>query len=315
MTTPRLIFLYPSLFRPLLIQESIPTQRSFRDLEHRRRRAGFSSTARKKEETFAQRYGPAAEPQLPPPSQPPVPNDLGRDISLAGAIEKEVKAPAPKQEEKKAEQVPPKETVKSKGEPESDVSPSPAAKIPIGEKAQRLDASEFHPKEAASAAPQETSSKPLATVLNREEPAQVTPEEHKPPHLQASRYVHHFDTFTLVRDLQKGGFTQDQSVTLMKAVRVLLAKNMDVAREGLVSKSDIENVCFPPFPFPVTCFPYSHFPTPSLSKFNTHRKPIFSAPLALNSAPKSPIPVAPPNAPPPPAFPISHTKMTSSPSA
>ncbi|KAL8648626.1 MAG: hypothetical protein Q9226_005911 [Calogaya cf. arnoldii] len=41
--------------------------------------------------------------------------------------------------------------------------------------------------------------------------------------------------------LQKGGFTQAQSVTLMKAVRGLLATNLDVARAGLISKSDVEN--------------------------------------------------------------------------
>ena len=67
-------------------------------------------------------------------------------------------------------------------------------------------------------------------------------EDHKPPHLQAPPYVHHFDSYTIVRDLKKGGFTQDQSVTLTKAVRGLLGVNLDIARQGLVSKSDMENV-------------------------------------------------------------------------
>lgn len=45
-----------------------------------------------------------------------------------------------------------------------------------------------------------------------------------------------------MRDLKKGGFTLDQSVTLTKAVRGLLGVNLDIARQGLVSKSDMENV-------------------------------------------------------------------------
>jgi hypothetical protein len=68
------------------------------------------------------------------------------------------------------------------------------------------------------------------------------PEEAKPPHLQAPKYVHHFDTWGLVKDLEKGGFTPDQTVTIMKVVRTLLSENIDLARKGLVSKSNVENV-------------------------------------------------------------------------
>ncbi|KAI4282639.1 MAG: hypothetical protein L6R35_005348 [Caloplaca aegaea] len=241
MSTQRLPFLYPHLFRPRTLREPIVTSRRLRESHSHPRKAGISTTARRKEETYAQRYGPAAESQLPPPAQPPVPNDLGRDRSLAGVIEKEVKAPASKQDEKRTEQATPKETSK----PESAREEPPTTKTAAsGEAAQTLDASESHLKEnvpTASLAQPASSPKPLATVLNREEPTQSTPEEHKPPHLQAPRYIHHFDTFTLVRDLQTGGFTEDQAVTLMKAVRGLLAQNLDVARDGLVSKSDIEN--------------------------------------------------------------------------
>jgi len=82
----------------------------------------------------------------------------------------------------------------------------------------------------------------LETVLHIEPDGSSRSDEHKPPHLQAPPYVHHFDTYSLVKDLEKGSFTPDQSVTLMKAVRGLLAINLDVAKEGLVSKSDVENV-------------------------------------------------------------------------
>jgi hypothetical protein len=89
----------------------------------------------------------------------------------------------------------------------------------------------------------ETSVKsPLDRVLDMDSPN--APEDDKPPHLQAPRYVHHFDTWSLVRDLQKGGFSQEQTITVMKAVRGLLGDNMNLARRALVSKSNVENVCF-----------------------------------------------------------------------
>ncbi|KAF2672368.1 hypothetical protein BT63DRAFT_370096 [Microthyrium microscopicum] len=67
------------------------------------------------------------------------------------------------------------------------------------------------------------------------------PEDEKPPHLQAPPYVHHFDTWSLVRDLQSGGFSGDQTVTIMKGVRSILADNMNLATRALVSKSNVEN--------------------------------------------------------------------------
>lgn len=84
---------------------------------------------------------------------------------------------------------------------------------------------------------------PMETVL--EMPMPESAEEQnaaKPPHLQTPPYVHHFDTYTLVQQVQEGGFTAEQAITSMKAVRGLLALNLDVAKEGLVSKSDVENV-------------------------------------------------------------------------
>ena len=79
--------------------------------------------------------------------------------------------------------------------------------------------------------------------MHMETPTSTETEQHKPPHMQAAPYVHHFDTYTLVNDLEeRGAFTKKQSITLMKAVRGLLADNLDLAKEGLVSKSAVENV-------------------------------------------------------------------------
>ncbi|KAI9052311.1 hypothetical protein LZ554_003664 [Drepanopeziza brunnea f. sp. 'monogermtubi'] len=83
---------------------------------------------------------------------------------------------------------------------------------------------------------------PIDTVLHMPPPETVEEENAgKPPHLQTPPYVHHFDTYTLVQQVEAGGFTEAQSVTAMKAVRGLLAFNLEVARQGLVSKSDVEN--------------------------------------------------------------------------
>lgn len=79
----------------------------------------------------------------------------------------------------------------------------------------------------------------LDRVLDVQSPNR--PDEEKPPHLQAPKYVHHFDTWSIVKDLEKGGFSQEQTVTIMKAVRGLLGDSMGLARKALVSKSNEEN--------------------------------------------------------------------------
>lgn len=81
---------------------------------------------------------------------------------------------------------------------------------------------------------------PMDAVLHIEPPEETPPEE-KPPHLTPPPYVHHFDSYSLVKQLEQMGYTQAQAITAMKAVRTLLAQNLDVAQGGLISKSDVEN--------------------------------------------------------------------------
>ena len=237
MSIPRLSFLYPHLSKPARLYEPALAQRPSRTAGKRPDKQCFSTTRRCTEETYAQRYGTAAEP-MPPPS---VPNDLGRQRAL-DSIEKEIplspsqqegeKAGKPKEPEKAAQA----DQTSSKQEKESKTqenSPLPS----------ELDSNEVKAQELVNSPRREAISKPLDRVLQIETPTESKSEgEQRPPHLEAPRYVHHFDTFTLVRDLAKGGFTEAQSVTLMKAVRSLLAINMEVAHAGLVSKSDVENV-------------------------------------------------------------------------
>jgi hypothetical protein len=63
----------------------------------------------------------------------------------------------------------------------------------------------------------------------------------KPPNLKPSTYVHHFDSYTLVKQLIAGGYSLPQAIISMKGIRTLLASNLDVAQSGLVSKADVEN--------------------------------------------------------------------------
>ena len=65
-----------------------------------------------------------------------------------------------------------------------------------------------------------------------------------PPHLVPPPYVHHFDSYSLVRQLEGGGYMQEQAITAMKGVRLLLAQNLEVAQSSLVSKSDVENEAY-----------------------------------------------------------------------
>ena len=261
MSLPRLTFLYPHLFKPVSKQEMRAALRPARRKSARVKTAGFTSTQHQRQETYAQRYGTAQEPQ-PPPAGSKMPPKPTEDKTLAGAIEKEVKAPAP--EEKRAD-VPPE--TKAKRAPDPEPKPEKQSVTALEDRGKAIEVALQDPAERAeklntssdqSAKPSESTvshqfreshaSKPLATVLEMPAPSVEKPEEHKTPQLHTPPYVHHFDSYTLVNDLEHGGFTAAQSVTMMKAVRSLLAVNMDMAREGLVSKSDVENVRLPPFP-------------------------------------------------------------------
>ncbi|MCJ1433706.1 hypothetical protein MMC27_003070 [Xylographa pallens] len=241
MSTPRLPFLYPHLFRSLRIAESYTPFRAPVHTVTASQSHKVHTTSRKRQETYAQRYGPATEPSPPPqipqksedrklPEVAPKPTKAGRGTG------KDVKANGPALEPEGRSPV--KVTKESDVENTQDL--DKAEEI---DKVARLivrDAEESHPKEAIRGPRQEATTTPLETVLHMEAPTAKKSDEHK-THLHAPPYVHHFDTYTLVNDLGKGGFTQDQSITIMKAVRSLLAVNLDVAREELVSKSDVEN--------------------------------------------------------------------------
>lgn len=238
MAVPRLSFLYPQFFKPLRTSD---LQIGFRPLSVAPTGKGnrqFHHGRKQRQESFAQRYGPAAELAIPPQ----LPQKSG-DSQPTPSPAKEASPVAPKKDEVKPKSAHPKgeiSTPQPAKEPVSAAPPTEKVKVKtVGW--EKRDAEESHPKEVMQR-PRVDTSKALETVLHLEAPTSKKAEEHHLPHLHAPPYVHHFDTYSLVKDLEKGNFTEDQSITLMKAVRGLLAVNLDVAKEGLVSKSDVENV-------------------------------------------------------------------------
>lgn len=278
MSTQRLSFLYPHLFRTARLGESAAGTSSTRCRRRaiatpsspsnrpRHATASFGTSTTSKKASFAPRVGKGIEPkplgtvQDAPAleshmtgAKQPLGKPLGK-IQAAPALESDVKgsAPAPvgsSPPAKKAtgkldprESTPeqrkdaakaldpatdaPKETLSSPG-----VSSSDKAKEEGGAEAQDQDGAPKGGKRASG---------PMDAVLHMEPPENKKPED-KPPHLAPSPYVHHFDSYSLVKQLEVGGYKQTQAITAMKAVRALLAQHLDTAQGGLISKSDVEN--------------------------------------------------------------------------
>jgi hypothetical protein len=221
MAAPRLPFLWPMLFRP-----AKPTRRSTRSIHEnasssvnrpRRSCRQFATTSRKPEETPVQRYGKAHEPAAHlRDTELPLQPEQTSDAKPANPAPE----PEPAHDEADEEEAPPPTTTPS----------TPSAPSAI-------DAAQLSTKPPE--APKTGDPKPLDSVLHM--PSPQDSEHHKPPHLKTPPYVHHFDTYGLVRALTKSTYTPHQSSTLMKAVRGILISNMELAREGLVSKSNVEN--------------------------------------------------------------------------
>ena len=181
------------------------------------RTAHFHTSCRAAQDTFPQRYGPAATSSLPPPSKPSEPFLRSQD------------------------QIPKKEAAERESEHQDEPPKTESPEAAAAPENQKPDATE------ENSTPKIGDGEPLANkeldiVLSIPSPSEMKTDNHRHhPHLEASPYEHHFDTYSLVQQLAKEGFSEEQAVTLMKAIRLMLAVNLDIAKEGLVSKSDTEN--------------------------------------------------------------------------
>lgn len=243
---PRLSFLYPQFFKTIRSCES-KLPRSLPRSRKPIRNSEFCTSAQKAEETYPQRYGAAAEPQKPPLGAA---ESLGVTTTLANAIETEVKAQNEKKDEAKSDPTRPSTIAGGsqvvKKPPESSLESQTLSPDNMPQPS-KLDGNDVHPRDPVIPTTIITSpGKSLETVLHMGNLGKEV-ENHKQLYMHPSPHVHNFDTFKFVRDLGNGGFSEQQSVRLMKAVRSLLAMNLKMANESLVSKSDVENVGLPPY--------------------------------------------------------------------
>lgn len=205
MAAPRLPFLWPMLWKPQNAPRICARPRA------PRAKRTLATTSYRCVEAPIQRYGKAHEPaphlreemEKKEAEPPRLPHDPAKDVE---------------EEEEEPDTHTPTET------------PSTPAKMSTVD--------DTPPKYEPPSPPKTGADKPLDSVLHMPGPSD---EAHKPPHLKTPPYVHHFDTYGLVKQLNKSQYTEQQSVSLMKAVRGILIENMMLARQGLVSKSSVEN--------------------------------------------------------------------------
>jgi len=206
MAAPRLPFLWPMLWKPQIapgIRARARTPQTKRTV---------STTSYRSVEAPIQRYGKAHEPA------PHLREQLDQKDDLVPP---------------KIPHEPLKDVEEEEEEPEGHIAtatPSTPSSSP--------STADTPPAYTPPAPPKTGDAKPLDSVLHMPGPAD---EAHKPPHLKTPPYVHHFDTYGLVKQLTKSNYTEAQSISIMKAVRGVLIDNMMLARQGLVSKSNVEN--------------------------------------------------------------------------
>ncbi|KAJ6177948.1 hypothetical protein N7519_008409 [Penicillium mononematosum] len=274
MATPRLPFLYPNLMRAVRSCEP-RTYRSLRIPYRPNQR--FHTSQQRERDSYQRRYGPAVEPNTAPSLRPKkdsndqvkeAPDDQSAKNEAVNASEQEEASPEESQSEP-----PPPEAGQDTANVASSETPAPdqqneaktkgdnppTDREPHEEQAKDIDGAEQEQASAPSSTPSErpseeitdtssfTAQTPFDDVLHMPSPSvYLAPtgepsSDKRPPHLSPGPYVHPFDTYSLVQDLSKGGYSQEQSTTIMKAVRAILQNNLSLARESLTSKSDVEN--------------------------------------------------------------------------
>lgn len=241
-SSTRLTFLYPHLFRTSSGGRSGDSLLQFTYNSSRPRAvsrtappfchqlASLKTTPTGRQAAFAKRAGTGIEPQplqeaaqpQTAPSQSP-PETKSEDVKTKpNAVESASATDGPSEPDANTD-LPPEPSEEPKSEEAASSSESPKA------------ATSGNP---SSNSPTKHTEGPMETILHMGPPDEA---KHKPPHLTPPPYIHHFDSYSLVKQLTSGSYTQGQAITAMKAVRGLLSVNLEVAQESLVSKSDVEN--------------------------------------------------------------------------
>ena len=234
MAAPRLPFLWPTLFRQSKSPQCQAAAPRAKRLSSARRPLQkcrqFTTSPRHVEQVSTQRYGKAHEP-APHLREQEAAKEAAKETEQKKEPE-QIKAPEKQTQQSPKEQSPVEATTDEKTIPRPTDDPTtnnesfpkpPLPPVPL-------------PPDLATP----SDPKPPESILYMPGPQET--EAHKPPHLKTPRYVHHFDTYGLVRELARNNaYTSPQSITIMKGVRQMLLDNMSLARDGLVSKSNVEN--------------------------------------------------------------------------
>ncbi|KAL8370831.1 hypothetical protein RB595_000937 [Gaeumannomyces hyphopodioides] len=245
MSTTRLTFLYPHLFRAPRLGESASqaTQlarrsaaRKTAQVGRRIRGARFASATSPKQSTFVSRHGKAVEPMPLGGSVDSTASTSGPrgETGRTGRHRRAAPKPGPTAAFEKSlngsatrDQTIGAGTAAAPGLP-----PVIELGAPVQPPPQQPDLT------SADGSAKKHTNGPMDAILHMDAPESI---KKPPPHLTPPPYLHHFDTYSLVKRLEEGGYTREQSITSMKAVRALLAQNLDVAQEGLVSRRDVDN--------------------------------------------------------------------------
>ncbi|OTA98855.1 hypothetical protein M426DRAFT_325647 [Hypoxylon sp. CI-4A] len=239
MSTVRLTFLYPHLFRAARFGESSVHRAKIRcrksPNECKPRMAAFSSTTPSRQAVF-ERHGKAVEPLPVTPDVVNLPGP-GADPSKLSSFEPAEKKDAGTEKEMEKEVAHETQELENTVAKEADKADKEDKAEPSPQRETTTISSTIppNPQQVATEAKMQESG-PMEAVLHM-----PPPEASHHPHISTPPYVHHFDSYSLVKELQTGGYSQHQAITIMKAIRGLLAQNLDVAQEGLVSKSDVDN--------------------------------------------------------------------------
>lgn len=234
MANPRLPFLWPNFFRAVRACEPT-TYRSIRTpppTAKSSRKAKFHSTTSRNQEAIVQRYGQAATQNLPPPPKP--------DEALSPKNEKEQDSPIKKDTQRSTTS-----SRKDRQTEEHVGQDDPLDSNTTSDYIDEASMSSDSKHEVKTTEEGTLENKELDVVLSIPSPSELKGKDgSRHPHLEPSPYEHHFDTYSLVQQLaakDPPAYSEEQAITLMKAIRLMLAMNLDFAKEGLVSKSDTEN--------------------------------------------------------------------------
>ncbi|KAM0241242.1 hypothetical protein ACHAPO_002047 [Fusarium lateritium] len=208
----RLTFLSPQVLRGIR-----PTPRST---------AGFA----RHRGTFARRRGKAIEPQLLK-ADPALNLNTSHPLISDSAIRPQLEISTETQEQ--LQSTPDRSVSATETQQQQDIASTNSVQSKENETAEE--------ERARIAREEAKQSGPLEAVLHMQPPETKAKTTRPGPAMCPPPYVHHFDSYSLVKHLQGGGWSQEQATTSMKAIRTLLAENLEIAQSTLVSKSDVEN--------------------------------------------------------------------------